>query len=82
VCGNHRTWLSGPDKGQVPFRIGSTRTRLLFPLLWFVASRVLTVKTPVGRKVRPKVVANGAPLIRVKPEDIAAAGIERLPRTV
>jgi putative flavoprotein involved in K+ transport len=41
-----------------------------------------TVKTPIGRKVRPSVVANGAPLIRIKPEDIAAAGIERLPRTV
>jgi putative flavoprotein involved in K+ transport len=74
--------LSGPDKGHIPFRVESTHGRLLFPLLWFVASRVLTVKTPIGRKIRPSVVANGAPLIRIKPEDIADAGIERLPRTV
>ena len=77
---SHRTWLSGRDKGQVPFRIETTRTRLLFPVLWFVASRVLTVKTPIGRKLRPHVLENGAPLIRVKPDDLAAAGVERVPK--
>jgi putative flavoprotein involved in K+ transport len=82
VCRGHRTWLSGRDKGHVPFRIESRRARLLLSLLWFVASRVLTVKTPIGRKVRPKVLANGAPLIRIKPDDLLAAGVERVPRTV
>ena len=32
--------------------------------------------------MRPKVLAHGAPLIRVKPADIAAAAVERVPRTV
>jgi putative flavoprotein involved in K+ transport len=82
LCTTHRTYLSGPDKGQVPFRIESRKARVLFPILWLVASRVLTVRTPLGRKVRPHVIENGAPLIRVKAEDIAKAGIERLPRTV
>jgi putative flavoprotein involved in K+ transport len=82
LCATHRTYLSGPDKGQVPFRIESRKARVLFPILWLVASRLLTVRTPLGRKVRPHVIENGAPLIRVKAEDIAAAGIERLPRTV
>ena len=77
---SHRIWLSGRDKGQIPFRIETTRMRLLFPVLWFVASRVLTVKTPVGRKLRPHALENGAPLIRVKPEDLAAAGVERVPK--
>ncbi len=78
----HPTWLSGPDKGEIPFRIESLRARLLLPLLWFLASHVLTVKTPIGRKLRPKVIANGAPLIRVKSADISEAGIERVGRTV
>jgi putative flavoprotein involved in K+ transport len=82
LCRHHPTWLSGPDKGAVPFRIEGRAARLLLPFLWFVASQVLTVKTPIGRRVRPKVIASGAPLIRVKPADIAAAGIERVPRAV
>jgi putative flavoprotein involved in K+ transport len=77
-----RVWLSGPDKGQVPIRIEKRSSRLLLPILWFIASHVLTVKTPLGRKVRPHVLANGAPLIRVKSEDLDAAGVERVPRTV
>ncbi len=42
--------------------------------------RVLTVKTPLDRKVQPRVISQGGPLIRVKPEDIAAGGIERVAR--
>src|SRR6266516_5586013 len=66
VSKTHRTWLSGRDKGQVPIRIESRLARFVLPILWFVASHVLTVKTPIGRKVRPKVLACGAPRIRVK----------------
>jgi putative flavoprotein involved in K+ transport len=43
---------------------------------------VLTVNTPIGRKLRPKLLHRAAPLGRVKPRDIAAAGIERVPRVV
>jgi putative flavoprotein involved in K+ transport len=45
-----------------------------------VFHRILTVRTPIGRKVRPKVLGVGGPLIRVKPEALAAAGVERVPR--
>jgi putative flavoprotein involved in K+ transport len=41
---------------------------------------VLTTSTPIGRKVRPKMISTGEPLIRVKPKDLAAAGVERVPR--
>jgi putative flavoprotein involved in K+ transport len=50
VSKTHRTWLSGRDKGQVPIRIESRLARFVLPILWFVASHVLTVKTPIGRK--------------------------------
>jgi putative flavoprotein involved in K+ transport len=82
LAGAHAVSLSGPDKGQIPFRIESRRARLLFPVLWFVGSHVLTVKTPIGRRVRPKALVKGAPRIRVKSGDLAAAGVERVPRAV
>jgi putative flavoprotein involved in K+ transport len=82
VSATHRTWLSGRDKGQIPFRIEHPLRRLVVPVLWFVASHVLTVKTPIGRKVRPHVLEDGAPLIRVKSQDLLAAGIERVAKTV
>jgi putative flavoprotein involved in K+ transport len=43
---------------------------------------VLTVGTPVGRKLRPKLMGVGTPLARVKPRDLRAAGVERVPRAV
>src|SRR5213593_1756450 len=82
VCAMHQTWLSGRDKGEVPIRIESRKARLIVPLLWFVASHLLTVKTPIGRKVRPHVLTDGAPLIRVKSQDLLAAGVERVAKTV
>jgi putative flavoprotein involved in K+ transport len=82
--GGHPTWLSGPDTGHVPFRMESFPGRnLLGPLvLRFVFHRLLTVRTPLGRKARPSVMAKGAPLIRVKPRDLAAARVQRVPRVV
>lgn len=84
VSRTHPTWLSGRDTGHIPFRIEGVASRLLLaPLaLRFVFHRVLSVNTPIGRRARPKILANGAPLIRVKPGDLAAAGVERVPRVV
>ncbi len=81
IARSHRTIVAGRDTGHVPFRMGSLVARLLVPLLFrIVFHRILTVKTPIGRKVRPKLISQGGPLIRVKPADLAAAGIERVPR--
>ncbi len=82
--GGHPTWMAGRDTGHVPFRPESFLGRNLFaPLvLRFIFHRVLTIHTPLGRKVRPKVLAKGAPLIRVKPVDLAAAGVQRVSRVV
>ena len=82
VSRTHRTWLSGRDKGQIPVRIETRKARLVYPVLWFVAGHILTVGTPIGRKVRPHVLSEGAPLIRVKSEDLLEAGVERVPKTV
>jgi putative flavoprotein involved in K+ transport len=83
VARHHRTWLSGRDTGEeAPFRLGSVPDRLLTPVVWNLYSRILTVRTAAGRKLRHKGLTMGWPLVRVKPKDIAAAGIERVPRTV
>jgi putative flavoprotein involved in K+ transport len=75
------TWLAGRDVGHVPFRIESTLGRLLVPFVFRVVfHRLLTVDTPVGRKARPRAVSHGGPLIRVKPKDLASAGVRRVGR--
>lgn len=84
VARSHPTWLSGRDVGHVPFRIESVAARLFLIrfVIRFLFHRVLSVKTPIGRKMRPKLLSQGGPLVRTKPSDIAAAGIERVPKTV
>jgi putative flavoprotein involved in K+ transport len=81
VCRGHRTWLSGRHPGQEPARPGSRWDRLVTPAIWWVFSHALTVKTPIGRMVGQKFRSQGIPLARVRPKDITAAGIERVPRT-
>jgi putative flavoprotein involved in K+ transport len=82
VCGTHPSWLSGPDTGHIPVRSGGRWDRLITPPFWWLASRVLTVRTPIGRKVRPRALTTTAPLERVRPKDLAAAGVTRVPRTI
>jgi putative flavoprotein involved in K+ transport len=80
---SRRVWLSGPDTGHLPFRPESLVARVLMPFIGRVIfHRVLTTSTPIGRRARPKMLAKGDRLIRVKPKDLAAAGVERVPRTV
>ncbi|HJS50154.1 MAG TPA: NAD(P)-binding domain-containing protein [Gaiellaceae bacterium] len=70
--------LSGRDTGEVPFDIEGRLAPFVFPLLKFVATRVLTVSTPMGRRVKPKIRSHGGPLLRVRRADLEAAGVERV----
>ena len=81
---DHPTWLSGRDTGQEPTSAGTLADRLLMPVMWLVATRVLRVTNPVGRKVRSHFLdpPRGIPLGRVRRTHLRAAGIERVPRTV
>ena len=79
VARGHPTWLSGRDTGHIPVRIDGAG-RFVFPVVRFVGHHVLTMGTPVGRRVGPKLVSKGDPLVRVKPKDLAAAGVERIPK--
>jgi putative flavoprotein involved in K+ transport len=65
----------------VPFRINGTFARAVLPIVFRVVfHRILTVDTPMGRRVRPSMVSKGQPLIRVKPSDLTAAGVQRSAR--
>ena len=83
VVQSHSTLMAGQESGHIPFRIETFVARnVLLRLVRFAGHRVLTVRTPVGRKLRPKMLHMAPPLVRVKPKDLIAAGVERVPRVV
>jgi len=80
----HRTWLAGQETGQVPFRVDGLAARLGLSrlVLRVIFHRVLSMATPIGRRLRPKMLHRAAPLIRTKPRHLAAAGVQRIPKVV
>jgi putative flavoprotein involved in K+ transport len=75
----HRVWMSGRHPGTVPFRFNSFLAKHLLIRLLFrlVFHRLLSAKTPIGRKARARGHAGGVPLIRQRPKQLAAAGVTR-----
>jgi putative flavoprotein involved in K+ transport len=82
VSATHRTWLSGRHPGNEPAPAGSRLDRLLTPPFWFFISRVASVTNPIGRRMRPQLIKTTLPLGRVRPRDLDAAGVVRLPRMI
>lgn len=83
IARTHPTWLAGSEAGHIPFRIeGWVARHFLVRVVRFVGHRVLTRGTPIGRKLAPGLLHRTAPLVRVKPADLTAAGIVRVPRVV
>jgi putative flavoprotein involved in K+ transport len=77
-----RTWLAGEHPGVVPIDRNSFIARHFLNrlILRGVFHRVLTIRTPMGRKHRAKFLHQGAPLVPVKPKDLARLGVERVGR--
>jgi putative flavoprotein involved in K+ transport len=83
VARSHATIVAGKEFGAVPFRIEPFFARkVLLRIVRFAGHHVLTVATPLGRRIRPKFLSGAAPLVRVKPKDLTAAGVERVPRVI
>jgi putative flavoprotein involved in K+ transport len=78
AAAKHETVLSGPDTGQIPASVETRRGRMGFRVLFFVGSHILTMNTPLGRKMRPHIRHGGAPLLRYRKKDLLAAGVERV----
>ena len=75
--------MSGRDNGHVPFRMNGFWGRFIMArlILRVLFHRIMTIKTPMGRKMRAKVMHQGGPLIRVWSKDLDALGVERTPKT-
>jgi putative flavoprotein involved in K+ transport len=84
TAAGHKTWLAGPDTGHAPFRVDGLAARLALSrlMLRVVFHRILSLATPIGRRVRPKALHRAAPLIRLRPGDLANAGVIRVPRVI
>jgi putative flavoprotein involved in K+ transport len=74
----HRTYLSGKSNGQLPIKVVDTqRARVGWPVVQFLFKHVFTMRTPVGRSMRPHARHGGGPLLRVRLGDLDRAGVER-----
>jgi putative flavoprotein involved in K+ transport len=78
AAAEHETILSGRDTGQIPSSVETRRGRGGQRVLFFLGSHLLTMDTPLGRKMRPHVRHGGAPLLRYRKKDLRAAGVERV----
>jgi len=81
VAASHPTWISGKESGHIPWPIETFIARFfLVRLVRFLGHHLLTVGTPIGRKARPKLLRRATPLVRVKPKDLDAAGVQWVPK--
>ena len=72
----HQTIVAGTAHGQLPFSVDSRRARVAWPIMRFVATNLLTLRTPIGRKMAPKVRLGGGPLLRYRRQELLEAGVE------
>ncbi len=70
-----RVWLAGRDVGQIPVNSGIGKA-FGGRLFWFIARRLLSVDTPIGRKMKATMIHRGTPLGRARRRELTEAGIE------
>jgi putative flavoprotein involved in K+ transport len=62
----------------MPIKVTDSRRAMLgWPLVEFMFGHVLTIRTPMGRRMRPEVRKAGGPLLRIRLGDLDRAGVER-----
>jgi putative flavoprotein involved in K+ transport len=75
LAATRTTYLSGKSHGQLPFSIDSRIARIGWPVVKLVQTHLLTLRTPIGRKMAPHIRDGGGPLIRHRRADLLGAGI-------
>lgn len=80
LAATHRVTLAGRKVAEVPGSYSSfISRRVIGPILNRIVFRhIVSVNTPIGRRIRPRLIHGPAPLIRVKSRDIDALGIRRV----
>lgn len=75
------TILAGTPSGEIPVDHGSgLPARIGFRLFRFFGHHVVTRRNPLGRRLLPKLLAHGDPLVRTKTKHLEAAGVARVGR--
>lgn len=74
-----QVWLAGRDVGRIPANGPLGKFLGGRPIWWFM-NHVLTVNTPIGRKVKAGEGHHGTPLGRATRQEIADAGVKLVPR--
>jgi putative flavoprotein involved in K+ transport len=81
LSAGRRTILAGTPSGQIPVEHGSAlASRIGFRLFRFFGHHVVTRRNPLGRRLLPKLLVHGDPLVRTKTKHLDAAGVERVGR--
>jgi putative flavoprotein involved in K+ transport len=80
VSRTHPTLVAAGRPSEIPVKHGRAAARFFLPVVRFAGLHVLTLGTPAGRKAAPAVKSHGTPLIRTKAKDLAAAGVQFVPR--
>jgi putative flavoprotein involved in K+ transport len=76
LAATRTTYLSGRRHGQIPVSIETpVGYRLLWWMLKLAGSTILTVRTPVGRRMAKRFRAGGAPLLRNRMPELRRAGV-------
>jgi putative flavoprotein involved in K+ transport len=79
VQNGKQVWLAGRDVGRLPSNGPLSRVFGGRPL-WWLMSHVLTVNTPIGRKLKAREGHQGTPLGRATRQELVNAGVELVPR--
>lgn len=80
VSGTRPALVAGKPTGEIPVKHGKAAARYAFPVVRFLGLYVLTLGSPIGRKMAPAMKAHAEPLIRTKTRDLEAAGVHVVPR--
>lgn len=80
VSRTHVTYVAGKPTAELPVKHGRVAARFAFPLVRIIGLHVLTLSTPIGRRLLPAMKAHAEPLIRTKTKHLAAAGVTRVSR--
>jgi putative flavoprotein involved in K+ transport len=72
----HKTYISGKPTFHIPELI----THFFGDFYWWLISNLATVRTPIGRKVKSKIIGGGGPLLRIAADELDRKGVTRLPR--
>ena len=82
AAADHETYLAGQIHGQIPSGGEGPLGVVAGHLIMFAARHVLTLRTPMGRRLAPRFRHHGAPLERPHKADLEQAGVVLLPHRV